>query len=192
MDAAQISAKIADLFHRRGASEYGGEAVTQQEHALQSALLAEQAGASPELILASLLHDVGHLLHNLADDAPDEGIDDVHEQLGNKWLQRFFTPAVCEPVKNHVAAKRYLCAVDPAYMAELSPPSIQSLALQGGPFDVTEVQQFEAETFFKESVQLRRWDDTAKIVGLETPDVAHYLSYVPACVLQDQRLEVAT
>lgn len=192
MDAAGISAKIADLFHRRGASEYGGEAVTQEEHALQSALLAEQAGATPQLILASLLHDVGHLLHNLADDAPDQGVDDVHEHLGNRWLQRYFTPAVCEPVKNHVAAKRYLCAVDPAYMAELSPPSIQSLALQGGPFDVTEVQKFETEPFFKESVQLRRWDDTAKIVGLETPDVAHYLSYVPACLLDDQRVEVAT
>ena len=189
MNAAHISDKISELFERRGGSLYGGEAVTQLEHALQAAHLAEQAGATPASIVAALLHDVGHLLHNLPENAPDEGIDDVHERLGDNWLRRFFKPAVCDPVRLHVAAKRYLCAADPKYQAALSPPSLQSLQLQGGPFDAEEARQFEAEPFFRESVELRRWDDTAKIENLETPTLAHFLKYVPACLLHVSPVE---
>jgi [1-hydroxy-2-(trimethylamino)ethyl]phosphonate dioxygenase len=192
MDSSHISASITELFLRRGSSLYGGEAVTQLEHALQAAWLAEQAGAAPALILAALLHDVGHLLHSLPDDAPDDGVDDVHEELGNRWLRRSFVTAVCDPVRLHVAAKRYLCAVDPTYLATLSPPSVQSLHLQGGPFNADEILAFQAEPFFQESVELRRWDDLAKDPELATPDVAHFLSYISASVLRNHRVEVAT
>ena len=186
-----VAEEIAELFRRRGASEYGGEAVTQQEHALQAAWMAEQTGAAPTLILAALLHDVGHLLHDLPDDAPDDRVDDVHEDLGDRWLKRSFVPAVCDPVRLHVAAKRYLCAVDPAYQASLSPPSLQSLALQGGPFTPAEAREFEAEPYFQESVELRRWDDLAKIPDLATPELAHYLQFVPVGLLSASPVEAS-
>ena len=98
-----VSVQIGQLFAERGDSEYGGEAVTQREHALQCALLAEQSEASTSLIVASLLHDVGHLLHDLPDDAPDEGIDDAHENSGNNYLKKYFGQDVTEPVRLHVA-----------------------------------------------------------------------------------------
>ena len=170
-----IVADIADLFAQRGGSLYGGEAVTQLEHALQAALLAEQVGAGDPLIAAALLHDVGHLLHDLPDDAPDQGIDDQHELLGQRWLSGYFEAAVTEPVRMHVAAKRYLCAVEDDYLASLSPTSLQSLELQGGAFTVEEVGEFENMPYFREAVALRRWDDEAKVVGLETPAIDHFL-----------------
>ena len=124
MPRVHVIDKIEELFKNKGASLYGGEAVTQEQHALQAAQLAEESGASPSIIAAALLHDVGHLLHNLPDDAPDEGVDDVHEALGDRFLRRWFGPDVSEPVRMHVDAKRYLCAVDPSYLGTLSPPSL--------------------------------------------------------------------
>lgn len=169
--------RIAALFTSHGDSQYGGEAVTQREHALQAALLAEQQGASASLIAAALLHDVGHLLHHLPDDAPDRGLDDLHEDLAADWLAERFPPAVVEPVRMHVAAKRYLCAVDPAYHATLSGPSQLSLKLQGGPMSAEEARAFEAMPFSADAVRLRHWDDTAKISGLPTPPVEHFRRY---------------
>ncbi len=181
MNAARtVVDEIANLFDRGGGSLYGGEAVTQQEHALQAARLAEKSAAGAPLISAALLHDIGHLLHDLPDDAPSGGIDDRHEQLGERWLVQHFGTDVTEPVRLHVAAKRYLCAVEPDYFAALSPTSVQSLKLQGGPFSADQVQSFESSPFFREAVELRRWDDEAKIVGLRTPDLAHFLSYTVA------------
>jgi phosphonate degradation associated HDIG domain protein len=189
--AATMADTIADLFRRKGGSLYGGESVTQLEHALQAAQLAEQTGATPASIVAALLHDVGHLLHDLPDDAPDDGIDDVHERLGDHWLRKAFEPAVCDPVRLHVAAKRYLCTVDSEYQASLSPASLQSLHLQGGPFNRQEAREFEAEPYFKESVELRRWDDLAKEPGLETPSLAHFLTYLSACMRQADPVQIA-
>ncbi len=88
--------QIVDCFKKRGHSNYGKEAITQEEHALQAAFAAEQAGSSPQLIAACLLHDIGHLLHDLPEDAPDHDIDDEHEQLGAVWLAEHFQPAVVE------------------------------------------------------------------------------------------------
>jgi phosphonate degradation associated HDIG domain protein len=173
-----IVEKIAELFQRKGNSLYGGEQVTQEEHALQAAKLAEESGAPPATIAAALLHDVGHLLHNLPDDAPDDGVDDVHEALGYRFLSRWFGPEVAEPVRMHVAAKRYLCAVDPAYLATLSPPSVQSLGLQGGPMTPSEVTAYEELPYYAESLVVRRWDDLAKDPTLKTPPLAHYLPYL--------------
>src|SRR5262245_10975832 len=123
------------LFETAGSALYFGEAVTETEHALQSAALATAAGAGPTVVAAALLHDVGHLLHSLGEDFTDRGIDDHHENAGAAWLARHFRPEVVGPVRLHVAAKRYLCAVDPDYLAALSAVSQASLRLQGGPFD---------------------------------------------------------
>jgi phosphonate degradation associated HDIG domain protein len=152
--------------------------VTQTEHALQAAMLAENSGASSASIAAALLHDVGHLLHDLPDNIAELGSDDVHEQLGYEWLCDHFPPEVSEPVRNHVDAKRYLCAADRAYFRTLSPASVQSLALQGGPMSAEECQSFEAGSFFEQSIELRRWDDQAKIPNLKTPGLEHFLRYV--------------
>jgi gamma-butyrobetaine dioxygenase len=162
------------LFAIGGEVAYFGEAVSQTAHALQSAHLAERAGADDALVVAALLHDVGHLLHGLPEDVAERGIDGRHEQGGADWLARYFGPAVSEPVRRHVAAKRYLCAVEPAYLAGLSPASRRSLDLQGGPFDAEAVGAFEGELFFRDAVRLRRWDDQAKVVGLAVPGLDHY------------------
>ncbi len=176
---------VVELFQSRGGSRYGGENVTQLEHALQAAHFAETEGASPELIVAALLHDIGHLLHDLPADAPDHGVDDRHENSGAAWLARHFGPGIVEPIKLHVVAKRYLCAVNSEYQQHLSPPSIQSLHLQGGPLSADEIRDFEAHRFFHEAVRLRRWDDAAKVVGLATPPLEHFIQYLCASTISD-------
>ena len=169
-----IVQKIITLFNDQGDSEYGGEPVTQGEHALQAAHLALTEGAASSLVAASLLHDIGHLLHALPDDAPEQGIDDLHEELGNRFLIKYFTPAVSEPVHLHVAAKRYLCAVEPAYFALLSEPSVISLHLQGGPMTAEECQTFESNPYYQDAIQLRRYDDMAKIPNLSVQPIEFY------------------
>jgi phosphonate degradation associated HDIG domain protein len=168
--------RIFALFADRGQREYFGEAVTQTEHALQCAYLAEQSGATAPLTVAALLHDVGHLLHGLGESLAEQGIDGRHEEGGSRWLGRYFGAAVVGPVRLHVPAKRYLCAVEPAYFAGLSPASQQSLRLQGEPFTHDEVWRFEQEPWFREAVAVRRWDDAAKISGLAVPGLEHYRS----------------
>ncbi|HEV3301372.1 MAG TPA: HD domain-containing protein [Planctomycetaceae bacterium] len=169
--------EIADLFARRGLEMYAGEPVTQTEHALQAALQAEQSGADSALITAALLHDVGHLLHGLDEDCAEDGIDDKHEALGAEWLARHFGFEVVEPVRLHVAAKRYLCAVDEDYFAQLSPASRFSLQLQGGPFTHGQAKKFEEHPCFDAAIKLRRWDEQAKIPQLPTPPLERYLDY---------------
>lgn len=169
---------ILQLFAQHGDSEYGGEAVTQLEHALQSASLAEQEGASSFLIAAALLHDVGHLLHDLPDDAPDRGIDDHHENSASTFLRQLFPAEVTEPVRLHVTAKRYLCAVEPIYLERLSGPSLISLRLQGGPMTADEVASFRQNPHHPAAVRLRRWDDTAKVPKLQTPSLSHFSKYI--------------
>ena len=110
----------------------------------------------------------------------DKGVDAVHEQIGADYLQPFFIPAVTEPGRLHVAAKRYLCATDPAYFATLSPTSVQSLALQGGPMSDQEVKEFEASPYFADAVQLRRFDDLGKVPGMVTPELEHFRPYLEA------------
>lgn len=178
--------EIIELFSARGDSQYGGEAVSQLEHALQAATLAEQEQASKELIVAALLHDVGHLLHELPSDAPDTGIDDRHENSAGYYLRRVFPESVTEPIRLHVAAKRYLCAVDAGYRDTLSQPSIVSLGLQGGPMSQAEVAQFEAHPQYRDAVRLRRWDDAAKIPKLPTPPLEHFAAYLLECAGQNQ------
>lgn len=177
--------RILALFAERGGSEYGGEAVTQIEHALQSALFAEQSGAAPSLIVAALLHDLGHLLHQLPDDAPDHGIDDRHEHLAAHWLQRRFGPEVYEPVLLHVDAKRYLCGAEPEYMGRLSGPSLVSLRLQGGPMDAAEQAEFRRRPHFAAAVALRRFDDAAKVPHLPTPPLEHFAALIDSVAAEE-------
>jgi phosphonate degradation associated HDIG domain protein len=165
---------IADLLETRGRALYFGEAISEAEHALQSAYLAEGEGADDALVVAALLHDIGHLLHRHGQDVADRGIDGRHEDIGHAWLSRWFGPAVAEPVQLHVAAKRYLSVTDPAYVSQLSPASRQSLDLQGGPFSAAEAAEFERLAFFRQAVRLRYWDDAAKVPGLAVPPFDHY------------------
>jgi [1-hydroxy-2-(trimethylamino)ethyl]phosphonate dioxygenase len=170
--------EIIVLFEKHGHSQYGGEAVTQLEHALQAATLAEQQSAGPQLIAAALLHDVGHLLHNLSANAPDAGIDDHHENSAGHFLKKLFPLEVTEPIRLHVAAKRYLCTIEPSYLKTLSQPSIVSLNLQGGQMTREEVAEFAQHPNCHAAVRLRRWDDAAKIPQHPTPPLAHFASYL--------------
>lgn len=166
------------FFKERGHSGYGGEAVTQMEHALQCAMLAEAEGATACLITAALLHDIGHLLHALPDDAPDDGVDDHHEELGYRYLKQIFGDEVSEPVRLHVPAKRYLCTADPDYRGQLSEPSLVSLQLQGGAMNPQELAEFEDNPHANEAIRLRRWDDAGKTPGLKTPPLEYFVSHL--------------
>jgi phosphonate degradation associated HDIG domain protein len=169
-----IIASIMNLFNDKGHSEYGGEAVTQLEHALQTATLARENSASDQLITAALLHDIGHLLHDLPNDAPLKGIDDVHENKAAVFLRKYFPEAVTEPVRLHVMAKRYLSSTEETYYSLLSEPSKQSLVLQGGLMSSAEVSAFEQNPFFSDAVMLRKWDDQAKVKELTTAPVEDF------------------
>jgi len=173
---------IRHLFDKHGSIAYSGEPVTQLQHALQSAALAEAAGASPELIVAALLHDLGHLL-NLQGETPSErGIDDLHQYYALPFLRPLFSDAVLEPIRLHVDAKRCLCAIDASYHARLSADSVRSLALQGGIYSADEAAAFAARPGAERAVALRLWDDAAKDAGRPTPPLAHFVPLMQAAM----------
>jgi phosphonate degradation associated HDIG domain protein len=176
-------ADIEQLFARRGAEQYSGEPVSQLEHALQCALLAECDAAGDELVTAALLHDLGHLLHDLGSTPTLEGVDDVHQYRALPFLRGLFGEGVLEPIRLHVDAKRYLCIARPGYLAALSEDSKRSLALQGGVFDERQADEFIAQRGAAQAVRLRVWDDRAKMAGLKTPPLAHYLERAGRCAL---------
>jgi phosphonate degradation associated HDIG domain protein len=169
-------ADIEDLFARRGAEQYTGEPVTHLEHALQSAWLAEQEGAGDALIAAALLHDLGHLVHDMGGTPSAEGVDDLHQYRAIPFLRGLFGDDVLGAIAGHVDAKRYLCAVRPGYHAALSDDSKRSLTLQGGVFDESQAQAFMRKPGAAGAVRLRIWDDLAKSPGLATPSLQHFLA----------------
>jgi phosphonate degradation associated HDIG domain protein len=173
--------EIRAAFARRGNETYG-EGISQLDHALQCAAFAERDGANAALVTATLLHDIGHLLHDLPADVADSGIDTQHEASGSAWLSRHFGLAVTEPVRMHVAAKRYLATMEPGYFERLSDASKLSLRLQGGPMSETQAVAFAAEPFFADAIRLRRWDEEGKIVGYHGPALDHFLPRVQACL----------
>jgi phosphonate degradation associated HDIG domain protein len=173
---------IAALIGGRGEGRYGLSDINQRAHALQAAWLAERSGCDAAPVVAALLHDIGHMVHDLGENPAAEGVDDRHEQVGYDFLRAYFGPEVAEPVRLHVAAKRYLCAVEADYFARLSKDSVLSLSLQGGPMSEQEAEAFAALPHARAAVQLRRFDEAAKVKGLETPPVEHFLPYVRACL----------
>lgn len=175
-----IATETLAIFARRGADSYFGERVSMSEHMLQAAHFAQQEGAPAALVLAALLHDIGHLLEDVPSDLSDWTADAHHEELGGRWLAERFASEVADPVRLHVAAKRYLCATEPAYFAKLSEASVHTLSLQGGPMSAGEVAAFERQRFFKEAIRVRRWDDQGKVRGLATPPLDHYRSVIEA------------
>ena len=182
---------IAVLFEVRGREMYGREAVSQLEHALQCAQLAEDAGAGPELVSACLLHDLGHLLAAPKGEMRDD-VDDVHQYFALPFLRGVFPDAVLEPMRLHVDAKRWLCAAEPAYWDGLSVASKHSLELQGGFFVESEAKKFIEQPHASEAVLLRRWDDMAKTPGKATPPLRHYLSVLESCELVQNEKEAST
>jgi phosphonate degradation associated HDIG domain protein len=159
---------------RAGQKHYGESAVTQLEHAIQCAMLAEREGASPALVAASLLHDLGHLVNPEDRAQTARGEDCQHEEIAAAYLERWFGDDVVLPVRLHVAAKRYLTATDPGYAATLSAGSVLSLELQGGPFAPVAAREFAALPGAPEAIRLRRWDERAKEAGLAIPTLDHF------------------
>jgi gamma-butyrobetaine dioxygenase len=157
--------ELTALFTGPGAADYLGEPVTIGAHMRQAGALAEAAGAAPSLVAAALLHDVGHLTG---------GDDARHGLAGASWLATCFGPSVTEPVRLHVAAKRYLCAVEPGYFEVLSPESVRTLAAQGGPMSAAEAAEFEAGPYFADAVSVRRWDEAAKDPAVTPPPFGHF------------------
>lgn len=173
---------LADIFARRGGEEYLGEPVTMAQHMLQAARCAEQAGQPEELIVAALLHDIGHFTSEFGTYSPDDTEDRHHEDAGGDVLAPFFPPRVVDCVRYHVAAKRYLCATRPEYFNKLSPASVHTLSLQGGPMDMDEVAAFERNPYLKDIVKVRAYDEAGKRADMVTPPFAHYAPMVQRVV----------
>jgi phosphonate degradation associated HDIG domain protein len=181
-----MSIRIADiekLFRDHGHIAYSGEGVTQLEHALQCAQLAQDEGASPELVTASLLHDLGHLLNQQGESPTVRGIDDQHQYFAIPFIRPLFPPAVIEPIRLHVDAKRALCSLEPEYYEALSEDSKRSLTLQGGIYSRQETEAFLAKPFAEDAMRVRRWDDRAKVAGATTPPIGHYLEIAARCAV---------
>ena len=141
--------------------------------------------------MASLLHDLGHLLVERGGGALGSDVDDIHQYRAIPFLRHLFPDAVLEPISLHVDAKRYLCHTEPEYRDTLSPASKQSLKLQGGPYVRADAAQFIAKPFARDAIDLRRWDDLAKVPGRATPPLAHYLDRLPATALPLPATEMA-
>lgn len=185
---------IEPIFAAKGDRMYAGEPVTQLQHALQSAQLAEQSGADDALIVAALLHDLGHMVNDQGETPTLRGIDDRHEYVALPFLRDLFGDAVLQSIRLHVDAKRYLCArghvstegtINGAqYWSNLSTDSKRSLELQGGIFTDAEAQRFIAQPYAEGAVRVRLWDDLAKIENAETPPLGHYLTLAEKVALR--------
>ena len=188
---ASSIAEVLALLRQRGGRQYVGEPVTHRVHALQCATLAHAAGAAAPLVAACLLHDIGHLLSDaprVAGDHADPattpslaGVDDRHEVSGPAWLGALFPPAVLQPIRWHVAAKRYLAATEPGYLSTLSEDSCRSLALQGGVMSPAEADGFIARPWSADAVRLRRWDEASKRPGAEAMPLERLALLLEAC-----------
>jgi phosphonate degradation associated HDIG domain protein len=174
---------IERLFAEKGHEQYSGEPVTQLEHALQCAKLAEDEGADDELVTAALLHDLGHLLHDLGATPTLQGVDDLHQFRAVPFLRGVFGESVLGAIQGHVDAKRYLCATRPGYYDALSDDSKRSLVLQGGVFSGPQAAAFLRQPGADRAVRVRVWDDLAKAEHLATPGLAHFLQRAERCRL---------
>lgn len=186
---AGIVSEIFAVIRRRG-HHRSGEDITGKQHALQCATLAGDAGDEPEVIAACLLHDFGHLLHDLGEDSVERGIDDRHEEIGANRLSGWFGPEVVEPIRLHTAAKRYLCWRENSYYQALSEASRRSLGLQGGPMTDAEALEFEVNPHFERALRVRRYDDHARVVGLATARLETFRALLESLVQARLRFSV--
>lgn len=172
----RVSSKdeVFTLLASGGGAAYFGEPVTVLEHSLQAAWFVQRKGGSETLIAAALLHDLGHLLHSEGEDAATRGLDTRHEELAAEALAEHLPAAVLDPIRLHVAAKRYLCFAETRYLGALSPASVESLALQGGPMSAHEAESFLVLPHARDAITLRHADDAAKVRGLQVPDLDSY------------------
>lgn len=189
LDSGGIVDRLADIFERRGAEAYLGEDVTMAEHMLQCAALAEAEHAPDTLVASALLHDVGYFTGEFAFSIEDTK-DSHHDAVGARFLEAYFPPAITDPVRLHVAAKRYLCAVEKDYYAKLSATSKHTLSLQGGPMSESELADFRRLPFYREAVQLRLWDDAGKAVGLKVRRFAEYRALLQSVLTSDAHQKV--
>jgi predicted HD phosphohydrolase len=155
-------AHLIDIYAGRATGLYGLTLINQLAHAVQSAHYARARGLTPAVVVAALLHDIGHMVHNLGEHHAAKGIDDQHEVIGADWLTQYFGDDVTAPIRLHVAAKRYLCTVEADYFFNLSNDSVESLALQGGRMSESEIVDFQKSPYWQDAVALRRIDEMAK------------------------------
>lgn len=174
VNADNIVDFLLELFQRRGPESYLGEPVSMADHMEQSAACAAEDGASEALIIASLLHDIGHFIGEFPLDALENGVDNLHEDAGGDILAMYYPPEVSEPVRLHVAAKRYLCTVNPEYYGRLSLASVNSFNLQGGRMSPQEVSAFEANPHHQAAVKLRYYDDDGKVADRTIHKIDYY------------------
>ena len=174
--------RVIRVFQERGNGRYGDECVSQSEHAIQAALLAEESGASRPLVVAALLHDIGHIIGECdLPESDDEDLNDFHEEKAYQWLLTNFGIEVADPVRLHVLAKRFLCTVEPEYVHSLSPTSLKSFHDQGGLMSNDELESFRAEPYCQEALVLRRWDDLAKDEQKEIPNIEYFIPLLTGC-----------
>jgi [1-hydroxy-2-(trimethylamino)ethyl]phosphonate dioxygenase len=172
---------VLQTYREHGHRHYG-EDVTELQHALQCAAFAQQAGESPVVVAAALLHDYGHLCHQLGEDIAIQGVDARHEHIGYQKLKGLFMDEIVDACRLHVAAKRYLCRNEPTYLDGLSDASRKSLHLQGGPMNADEAEEFEREPHFELAVRVRRYDDMGKVTGMVTPELDAFIPLLQSVV----------
>jgi putative nucleotidyltransferase with HDIG domain len=182
IDATNIVDYIADVFERRGAESYLGEKVSMSQHMLQAAQAAEISQTDPELIVAALLHDIGHYSNEIPDSVLMKGTNNYHEEAGANILADYFPLSVTEPIRQHVAAKQYLCATDPEYLSRLSEASVYTLKVQGGPMNPDEVAEFERSPYLDNCIRLRLCDDAGKDPDQSHQDFSYYRELVQSLV----------
>ncbi len=173
---------IEDVFKRRGAESYLGEDVTMAQHMLQAAQCAEQSGADVSLIVAALLHDIGHYKNEIPESELAKGMNNFHEEAGANFLEDYFPTSVFEPIRQHVSAKRYLCSVKSDYFERLTQASIHTLNLQGGPMSKDEVKEFEKNIYLDDCIKLRYWDEEAKDPSKSHPQFSYFRPLVESLV----------
>ena len=183
INSTNIVEYLVNIFEQQGAESYLGEDVTMAQHMLQAAQCAEHEGATSELVVAALLHDIGHYSNVIPDTVLMQGTNNYHEEAGANFLAEYFPESVTEPIRQHVATKRYLCAVDHDYFITLSDASVYTLELQGGSMSANEIREFEKSPQLENCIKVRHWDEAAKDPSKSHPNFPHYQALVKSLVI---------